>query len=73
MQGIKYVGKRDLSVLQSREETDLKTFHHYKGLSRGTEQMLLNVSAEVGLGSKISHYLTTKIEEKHATSTGGHF
>lgn len=69
MQGIKCIGKRDLFVLQSREGIDLKTFNHYKGIPRGTEQVLWNVSGEVDLGSKISHYLITKIEEEHVTTT----
>ena len=73
MQGIRYVGKRDLFVLQSREQIDLKTFNHYEGLPRGMEQILLNVSGEVDLGSKISHYLITKIEEECGTSIMGCF
>ena len=68
MQENEYVVKRDLFVLQTREGIDLKAFNHDKGLPRGTEQILLNVSGEVDLGSKISHYLITEIEE-HGTST----
>jgi len=71
MQWITYVGKKHFFVLQSRGGIDLKTFTITKAFPEG--QMLLNVAGEVDLGSKIPHYLTTRIDKEHGTSTVGRF